>query len=249
MEASSAEAAPRPIGAIAPAELGAILAHLGRELLVPLETLRSRVGGLLALEGPGAADDRREQLATMGALCDGLIALTGDSLDLAAVSEGAIEPRLGPIDLASLVADLDDRFASEAARRGLAWSCTLEDAPPASPRADVHWCRQILGKLIANALQAAPEGGSVRVTVASDGRGWSASVADTGPGMPAEILKGGGTRRDREARHEDSHARNGLGLALCRALVARMGGRIEFDSSPGRGTRVEVHLPGSGAGA
>jgi signal transduction histidine kinase len=63
-------------------------------------------------------------------------------------------------------------------------------------------------------------------------------VEDTGVGIPPEHLP-----RVLEPFFTTKPAGSGLGLSICRSIVWDMGGKILFDSTVGRGTRVSLLLP------
>ena len=99
--------------------------------------------------------------------------------------------------------------------------------------------------LLENAVQYSPEGSKVTVRIDPDaGAGVRVSVEDSGPGIPPEELP---YIFERFRRGDPSRARAtggfGLGLAICKALVTALGGRIEAANRPGTGTRVCVQLP------
>jgi CheY-like chemotaxis protein len=99
--------------------------------------------------------------------------------------------------------------------------------------------RQVLTNLLYNAVDALPHGGKValRCGVAA-GEAW-AEVEDNGAGMDAHTRE-----RIFEPYFTTKGARGtGLGLSVCRQIVAGHGGRIELDSELGRGTRIRVVLP------
>jgi signal transduction histidine kinase len=113
-------------------------------------------------------------------------------------------------------------------------------------RADGFRLRQVIDNLIGNATKYAPDG---RIAVAagrSGERTWL-TVADDGPGMPAEHL----ARVFEPFFQADSSAVRkvgglGLGLHICRRIVEAHGGDITIESAPGQGTCVRVELPVSG---
>jgi signal transduction histidine kinase len=99
---------------------------------------------------------------------------------------------------------------------------------------------QVLSSLLANAIEAMDRDG--QITVRGD---WASgqpqvtlSVEDSGPGMSAAQLG-----RVGKPFHTTKPRGLGVGLALARRVVERFGGRLEIDSSPGRGTRVRLHMP------
>jgi signal transduction histidine kinase len=94
--------------------------------------------------------------------------------------------------------------------------------------------------LVDNAFRHTPAGISVRVAVARRDGVAAVVVEDRGPGMSAEDRD---SAFQRFTRGRGSTGGSGLGLALCREIVAAHGGRIHLESQLGRGTRVEVELP------
>jgi two-component system sensor histidine kinase BaeS len=111
------------------------------------------------------------------------------------------------------------------------------EAPPAVVSVAVS-------NILHNAVKFCGPGGRVSVRVDVDGHDAVVAVSDTGPGvMPEEIPL------IFERFHRGSGPRAagapgvGLGLAICRALVERQGGRISVMSTPGRGATFAIRLP------
>jgi signal transduction histidine kinase len=112
------------------------------------------------------------------------------------------------------------------------------DLPPIP--ADRDLLAHALGNLVANALDAMPDGGSLRVETTPGVGGVTVSVADSGPGIPEEqrarlftpyfTTKKGGT---------------GLGLSIAQSVVSDHGGRIDVRTAAGEGTTFRLFLPGS----
>lgn len=104
---------------------------------------------------------------------------------------------------------------------------------------------QIWGNLIDNALDAAPERGSVKVRAARAGERVLVRVLDDGPGIPAAVL---GRIFDPFFTTKAMGQGTGLGLDIVRRLVKHNDGNIEVDSAPGR-TEFRVSLPVAADGA
>ena len=110
--------------------------------------------------------------------------------------------------------------------------------------------RRILINLVGNAVKFTRNGRiAVRLesTSAPDGfRQLRISVADNGPGIPAalheRIFQPFEQAEDHRATASRSHDGAGLGLAISRRLAEKMGGRIELDSAPGRGSTFHIIL-------
>jgi signal transduction histidine kinase len=101
---------------------------------------------------------------------------------------------------------------------------------------------QIAQNLVENAIRHTPETGSVTVSVTGDGEQTSIVVTDTGTGIaPADlphVFDRHFVGRQRSV-HKDG---TGLGLSIVKGLVDRMGGTVDVESQPGRGTTITVSL-------
>jgi signal transduction histidine kinase len=101
---------------------------------------------------------------------------------------------------------------------------------------------QVLDNLIGNAIKYSSQAGEIVVRVAAAGDEARLSVADQGPGIPADALPLLFERFYRGA-HQAEEAGLGLGLYISRMLVESHGGRIWATSSPGAGSTFTVALP------
>lgn len=104
--------------------------------------------------------------------------------------------------------------------------------------------RQVLGNLIANALQHTPESADVTVRVGTDGDDAVLEVADRGPGMNEQDAS---RVFERFYRTDSSRARasggTGLGLSIVESLVRAHGGTVGVTTAPGQGCCFRVTLP------
>jgi signal transduction histidine kinase len=110
--------------------------------------------------------------------------------------------------------------------------------------ADPDKVRQVLGNLVDNAVKYSPDGGTIRVGVERAGRNVRFVVRDEGLGIPH------GERErvfEKFYRLDPNLTRGvggtGLGLYICRELVARMDGRVTVESNGSRGSTFAVELP------
>ena len=116
------------------------------------------------------------------------------------------------------------------------------DLPAAAPlRCDRDRVLQVLTNLLANALQVTPSGGTVWLGLRCAQAGAVFTVADDGPGIPAEDVPHLFERwyRGRRARYPGS----GLGLAIARHIVEAHRGRIWVESQEGQGSAFSFELP------
>jgi two-component system cell cycle sensor histidine kinase PleC len=103
--------------------------------------------------------------------------------------------------------------------------------------------RQVLLRVVGNALKFTDHGGMVVVNVVPSPGGVHIMVTDNGVGIPQEHLDQLGTPFAQVEEHASrTHGGLGLGLAIARGLVERMEGNLKIESISGRGTRVTIHL-------
>jgi two-component system cell cycle sensor histidine kinase/response regulator CckA len=120
-------------------------------------------------------------------------------------------------------------------------------------RVDAGQIEQVLLNLVANARDAMPRGGTLRIATrrvenwrprddpdAAPGAYVGVDVGDTGVGMTAEVLA---RAFEPFFTTKPVGAGTGLGLAMCYGIVKQSGGHIEVESEPGRGSRFTVLLP------
>ena len=99
--------------------------------------------------------------------------------------------------------------------------------------------REVVLNLIFNAVDAMPHGGAIEIGTRNDGLNACFWVADTGSGMPPEVIA-----RIFEPFYSTKGERGtGLGLSASHGIIENHGGHINVTSEPGKGTRFEVVLP------
>ncbi|MEV0390669.1 SpoIIE family protein phosphatase [Nonomuraea sp. NPDC050643] len=220
--------------------------NISHEFRTPLTLLLGPTEDLLAeQESLRAADRERVAMIHRNALR--LLKLVNTLLDFSRAEAGRVQPRLEPVDLAALTAELASLFQVPLERSGLRLICDCRPLPqPVAVDRDM-WEKIILN-LLSNAFKFTLRG---QVTVRLDTVGERARlvVADTGVGIPAEELP---RLFDRFHRVAGTAARSeegsGIGLSLVRELVHQHGGTIEVDSAVGKGSAFTVLLPlGPGA--
>ena len=118
-------------------------------------------------------------------------------------------------------------------------------AEPGTMNMDPDLMESVCLNLLDNARKAVTEQGVIQLNGITEGPGYCIQVTDNGRGIPAEDLG-----RLTEAFYMVDKSRSraeggaGLGLSVCQRIVALHGGTMEFESTPGQGTCVRVHLKG-----
>jgi signal transduction histidine kinase len=118
----------------------------------------------------------------------------------------------------------------------------LKLEPALTALAEAATLRRVLTNLLLNALDAMPSGGTLHVETGVREQEVFALVHDTGVGIPAELQ----AHIFEPFVTTKGSAGNGMGLAISRQLIARQGGRITVESTPGAGSIFTLWLPRGG---
>jgi signal transduction histidine kinase len=170
--------------------------------------------------------------------------LVQDLLEAARLEQGRVELHAESTDLASLAIEVAAHQANADDR------LTVEASEPVVADVDATRIRQVLRNLFENALKYSPGGAPVTVRVWVEGHEGRIAVEDRGIGIPESDLPELFGRFRRASNVDDRRfAGMGLGLYICREVVARHGGRIWAESTLGSGSTFHVALPlSAGAG-
>ena len=220
------------------------LANMSHEIRTPL----NGIAGMLQLLSRTWLDaEQKEYVFTAVRSSHRLTQLLNDILDIARIEAGKMEIATTEFHFSDLRDSVRDLFAMPAKAKGLELSFEIDETLPSHVVGDEGRMRQILFNLVGNAVKFTHEG-SVRVFArrvdGEDGMAVVLTVEDTGVGIPrerhADIFQAF-TQVDGSAVR--SFGGVGLGLAIVKRLVDMLGGRIELDSEPGRGTTMTVTIP------
>lgn len=174
-----------------------------------------------------------------------LVELVSDVLDVARFDSGKMDVQESEFLFNELVAEECRHLQPLAQDKGLRMVVELPDRP-VWLRTDRVKLARVIGNLAGNAIKFTDAGTvSVSASLTSDRRP-RLRVSDTGRGIAAEhlprIFDEFAQLRNPE---RDPTKGTGLGLAICKRLTEVMGGTIEVESEPGRGTTFTVSLPPS----
>jgi signal transduction histidine kinase len=218
--------------------MGTLALNLAHEIRNPLNAavlqlhlLRRDIARLEAEESVRAGMDNRANV--VGEEIARLSRLLTEFLELARPRDVAREPvHLG--ELANFVLDLE-KGAAEA--RGVTIVRDMQ-ADGCVAIGDSAKLKQVLINLVVNALEAMKDGGTLTVTVRTEGKHVYTEIADTGPGIDPSIL---GSVFD--PFFTTKEAGTGLGLSIVRKIVDQHAGDVRIVSRPGEGTKVQLWIP------
>ena len=220
------------------------VAKVSHELRSPLATIHEQLAVVLQeLVGDGTQQEQHI-LTRAKEKTRGLISLIGDLLDLSRIEEGLICREPQPLRLDEQLKNIVDFLTAQAKskRQSLILELTEESLPPLT--ADPLALESIFGNLITNAINYTPEGGKIRVVVDLAGINVRVKIIDNGFGIADKDLD---KIFERFYRIKDEKTRyitgTGLGLPIVKGLLEPMGGFIEVESTPGKGSVFTVLLP------
>lgn len=215
-----------------------LVADVAHELRTPLTVIQ----GQLELIQQGVKPPTPEALLPIQDEVMRLTRLVGDLHQLSLAEAGRLPLEKQPTDLVALVRRIAENFQIEAESRGIRLGVEGEEHAVAS--VDPHRITQVVVNLLGNALRYTPDGGEIRVSVATQSDMVRIAVSDTGPGIAPEHVP---HIFDRFFRADEARSREaggtGLGLAIAKEFVEAHGGRIEVDTALGKGTTFFVYLP------
>ena len=220
------------------------LANMSHEIRTPMNAILGM--SRLALEEMDH-DRRQHLLAIVLRSAENLLGLLNDILDLSRIEAGRVQLNPAPFALGPLLDGVVATLGAPAADKGIALDVELAPDLPAWMVGDELRLRQVLLNLVNNAIKFTPAG-SVRLRAdrreAASQSLLRLTVTDTGPGIPAEQLDRIFERFEQADNSlTRSHGGTGLGLFICRQLVALMGGEIRVESRVGAGSSFHCTLP------
>ncbi|MBA2476613.1 MAG: HAMP domain-containing histidine kinase [Actinobacteria bacterium] len=214
------------------------LVSVSHELRTPLTAIRGHVEALRE----GVVEDpklRAASLDVIAAEAGRLERLVGDILDLAKLNARRFTVHREEVDMRRLIEQAYAAFGEEARRRAIDYRQELRTGPVII--SDGDRVLQIISNLLANAFRWTPDGGRIELELSAENGSVAVAVEDSGSGIPP-------SERERIFRPFWSRdgAGTGLGLAIARELAFALGGWIELESEPGRGSRFRLILPQRG---
>lgn len=212
---------------------------LTHDLRTPLTHMKGALSRALDPHAPER--DRNEALAQASDEAERMLATLTALTDIAHAETGLSRELMQSVDVAALAAEMAELFSPVIEDAGQ----MLEVDTPAQPLlALVHepLLRQALGNLLHNAAVHAGQGAIISLSLTAGQDCLRLTVADTGPGVPAEHL---GRVQERFVRLDEARSKpgSGLGLAIAAACAKLHGGRLLLtDNTPGLKAVLELPL-------
>ena len=220
------------------------LANMSHEFRTPLNAILGYTHMLLnGVTGP-VSEGQRKSLTRIDSNSRHLLALINDILDITRIEAGRMPLNVTTFRIPELVDEVMSELEPIIKRSNLAVRAQMPRSVPAL-KSDRQKVKQIVLNLLSNALKFTPSG-SVTIGASYDAKGRTIGIAveDSGVGIAAEDqAKVFEDFRQLDSSPARGYGGTGLGLSICRRLSQMLGGTIELESTPGKGSTFTLRLP------
>ena len=178
-----------------------------------------------------------------------LLTLINDILEMSRIESGKMELDPVPTNFCDIFDGIREIFDEQMKQKDLKFSIVNNGITDKYIHCDVKSLNRVLINLLSNAYKFTPKGGSISASIkqtgnAEDGSGiYEISVKDSGIGMSKEFADKMFSPFERERTSTISKTEGtGLGLSITKSIVDLMGGKIDVNTAPGKGTEFILHL-------
>lgn len=224
----------------------AFLATMSHEIRTPLHSIS---GFIELLKKTPLNESQKEYLSIIAQSADNLLEIINDVLDFSKIESGKMDIENITFDPFKEFESVFELFAKRAQSKKISLYPYIDPLLPRSIVSDPLRIRQVLFNLLGNAIKFTPQGGKIFVEIKSAGKSErtlniSFSVRDTGIGIPPhkkEKIFESFTQADSSVTRK--YGGTGLGLSISRNLVHLLGGNLDLESAPGKGSTFSFVIP------
>ena len=174
----------------------------------------------------------------------GLHQLLANLLEWSRTQMDGVVVDLSQVAVHEIAAEVQELFRASANQKNIT---IVDDIQTVTATTDSNMIAAVLRNLLSNAVKFTPEGGTIALSAALDGRDFILGVTDTGIGMPPDQLEKLFSLENLNTLNGTlGEIGTGLGLQVCKDFVETLGGTISIDSKPAEGTSFRVVLPVAG---
>ena len=218
-----------------------LLANVSHELRTPLTSIKGYCTSMLHFYDRLTDEDRLDSLHEINQASDRLSELIENLLQLARLEAVGLHVEKQLTEIESIVDGAVEDIKKKVEKRHFV-TRVAESLPLVE--ADPGLIRQVLDKLLGNAVKFSPEGTEISVSCEAEGEELTVSVRDCGKGISREDLDKVFNRFYQVSPGLAQQGSGiGLGLSICKRIVEAHGGRIWAESTPGQGSTFTFTLP------
>ena len=210
------------------------------EMRIPMNAIIGFTRVVLRRTGDILPDRQTENLNKVLHSAERLLNLINDLVDFYRMDEGAMEVQLARFEVSGLIAGCCATVAASAASDVTPTFEVSDDV--GEVYTDEVRLRQVLINLLSNAVKFT-EQGEVAVRATRERDSVVISVADTGPGIPADALDSIFEEFQQVKASDSQHKGVGLGMSITKGLVELLGGSIRVQSEVGKGSTFTLRIP------
>ena len=216
------------------------LASMSHELRTPMNAIVGFTRMVLRRAGDVLPQRQKENLVKVTQSADRLLDLINSILDLSKIEAGRMDVNTEPFAVEMLIAGCCAEV-EPLVKPDVTLGCDVSD-DIGEAHTDPARVRQIVVNLLSNALKFT-ERGEVAVRATGESGSVVISVADTGPGIPADALDAIFEEFQQVKGSDPQHKGTGLGLPITKGFAELLGGSISVQSEVGRGSTFTVRVP------
>ncbi len=218
------------------------LANMSHELRTPLNSILLLSRLLSENQETNLTSEQVEFANVIQTSGNGLLTLIDEILDLSKIEAGKMKVEFREINLREVVNNMNALFMPMTKDKNLTFSVDASDAPE-TMITDSLRLEQILRNLLSNAIKFTTKG-SIALKISGASGKIRFAVTDTGIGIPADkqhLVFEAFQQADGSTRRK--YGGTGLGLSISRELAKLLGGEIQLQSEPGKGSQFTLQLP------
>lgn len=222
------------------------LSNMSHELRTPLNSLLILAQSFMENDDGNLSDDQIEKAGVIFNSGKDLLNLINDILDLSKVEAGKLKLHVEKIRIDEFIQGLASQMRPLVEKKRIVFKSELDSNLPEHMQTDLMRVEQIVKNLLSNAIKFTDEGGQVTLRAhLSDRQGMlGIAVSDTGLGISKEdqaaIFE---AFQQGDGSISRKYGGTGLGLTISRQLSELLGGEIQLESEPGRGSIFTLYLP------